>query len=90
MTNADALPCIVCGKELTNVFAESNNQPEDGIAFTTHGHYGSTVFDPQDNSYLEINICDDCLLIAATQKRVYRGVKVIFPQGNLQLWDRKD
>jgi hypothetical protein len=41
----DALPCIVCGKHLVNVFEDAENQPADGLVITTHGNYGSTVFD---------------------------------------------
>lgn len=58
-----SLPCIVCEKSLDNVFSEhsSTNQPSDGIACETFGHYGTTVFDPMDGSFLEFNICDDCV-----------------------------
>jgi hypothetical protein len=33
--------------------------------FTTHGHYGSTAFDPADRSALRISVCDKCLLVKA-------------------------
>lgn len=56
-----ALPCIVCGVELDNVTADSDNQPSDGTAFWTSGHYGSTFFDPMDGQRIEITICDACL-----------------------------
>jgi len=57
-----ALSCIVCGADLANVFPNTtNNQPMDGTAFTTSGHYGSTFFDPMDGQQLEINVCDPCL-----------------------------
>lgn len=62
-----ALPCIVCGRELRNVWGsidgeEFNNQPSGGLAFSTHGHYGSTVFDP-GHAYvrMEISVCDACI-----------------------------
>ncbi len=64
-----ALPCIVCGAELENVTDDSENQPYEGTAFLTHGHYGSTAFDPFDGSYLEVNICDACLMQAQTSRR---------------------
>ena len=35
---------------------------DGGVSFHTHGNYGSTVFDPMNGTYLEIYICDDCLL----------------------------
>jgi hypothetical protein len=43
------------------VFEDVENQPAEGTAFQSQGHYGSTVFDPMDGSYIEINVCDDCL-----------------------------
>lgn len=55
------VPCIVCGAELENVERDANNQPYEGTAFYTHGHYGSTAFDQLNGSMLEINICDKCL-----------------------------
>lgn len=60
------LACIVCRKALDSAipapvpFSE-DNQPSEGTAFTTEGHYGSTAFDPMDGSRLEVNICDECL-----------------------------
>lgn len=59
-----ALPCFKCGRILENVNddLDIDNQPYAGTAFETHGHYGSTYFDPMfANRWLEINICDACL-----------------------------
>lgn len=66
------LPCIICNKELEPVgrFTETN-QPYGGTTFATHGHYGSTVFDPMDGTFLEINLCDKCLVLAAERQAVY-------------------
>jgi hypothetical protein len=60
-------PCLICGKELACVFPDAPfdvyNQPYKATAFTSHGHYGSTVFDPVTSSrYLEVNLCDECLI----------------------------
>ncbi len=55
-----ALPCIVCDKPLEDAMSETEgNQPYAGTAFTSQGHYGSTVFD-SDGGYLELNICAEC------------------------------
>jgi hypothetical protein len=60
------LPCIVCNKALEPAMEDADiNQPYGGLAFQSEGHYGSTVFDPMDDTYLEINICDECLLRAS-------------------------
>jgi hypothetical protein len=57
----EALPCIACGASLKNVWSDSDNQPSEGTAFRTHGHYGSTFFDSFDGQQIEINVCDECL-----------------------------
>jgi len=81
--SADALPCIVCGVVLPNVSPEwSDNQPSEGTAFITHGHYGSTVFDPMNGNLIEITVCDECLKKASEQQRVllsrdYKPVRAV-------------
>lgn len=82
-------PCIVCGNEVKNVGGLPKgvdiNQPHGATTFETattgfitHGHYGSTVFDPMNPSvWLEINVCDDCL--TERQDRVLHATKA--PKG---------
>ena len=36
-------------------------QPMGGVAFLSHGHFGSSVFDPMDGSIIQIVLCDPCL-----------------------------
>lgn len=66
-----ALPCIKCGRVLENSSVGEKrplaNQPNDGISFNTNGHYGTTVFDPMDGSFIEINICDPCISQASRE-----------------------
>lgn len=62
MTGLAALPCIVCRKVLSNVFEDAHNQPDKGMVFNSNGHYGSTLFDEMNGSYLELNICDSCMV----------------------------
>jgi hypothetical protein len=69
----EALPCVVCGKQLRNVDETSTNQPYEGLAFISHGHYGGTVFDPMDGRYLELTICDECLVRLAGEGKVLLG-----------------
>ncbi len=56
----DKIPCFVCGKALESVFPDLY-QPYDATSFVSYGHYGSTVFDPMDGTYLRIIICDEHL-----------------------------
>lgn len=79
-----ALPCIRCGKQLRNIrmgeekkSIPETNQPYNGTAFSTNGHYGSTVFDEFHGERIEINVCDVCLLDAARENRVisYRALQ---------------
>lgn len=65
--------CIVCSKTMESVLPEGKGiQPLGGLAFSSHGHYGSSYFDPMDGSFIEIAVCDECLTKAT------RGVSV-FP-----------
>lgn len=71
-TQPTPLPCIVCGVTPERVFPqdilpsslrdEGPAQPYAATTFLSHGQYGSTVFDPQDESRLQINVCDPCLV----------------------------
>lgn len=62
-------PCIICGANLERVFTDEG-QPNDGVVCTTHGNYGSTVFDDLTGEYLAFNICDSCLTDKAAEGRV--------------------
>jgi hypothetical protein len=58
--------CIICTNEVENwdiAYPENESQvhPIGGTVFRTYGHYGSSVFDPMDASYLEIVACCSCL-----------------------------
>lgn len=71
------LDCFKCGKQLKPVFSDNpvtNNQPSHGTTFHSYGQYGSTVIDSMDHRmFLEINICDPCLLDHA--ERVLHGCR---------------
>lgn len=93
--------CIVCKKPLkdcgpqpflhpsvTNPPAE--NLPLDGVAFQSYGNYGSRVFDPMDGTFLEIYVCDDCLLQAREAQIVYLGLPEPFPSRQLVKWEKDE
>ena len=72
-TGARLLPCIICGKVLDPAVPDDIevNQPYRGTVFTSHGHYGSTLFDDfHGREYLEITLCDPCLAAKAEHGRV--------------------
>jgi hypothetical protein len=91
-----ALPCIVCGRPLDNAiagllddtFSGLANLPADATIFTSHGNYGSTVFDPLDGSLLQVNICDACLLTGQASGRVIFAPRAPAPPPPvLAIWD---
>ena len=59
--------CFKCNVTLESSISSDEDQELDeptlnSIAFISHGNYGSTIFDPMDGSYLEIYVCDQCLV----------------------------
>lgn len=61
---SNTLPCIVCDREIEGINNGpdyTGNQPHGATTFVSHGQYGSTIWDPMDGSYIEINVCDECL-----------------------------
>jgi hypothetical protein len=67
-------PCIVCGKALENL-DPTGNQPIEGLAFWTSGHWPSTVLDGAAGITIEINFFEPCLKKAAEAGRVLQAVK---------------
>lgn len=86
----ESLPCIACGKALENEFDDAANQPREGTAFESHGHYGSTAFDPMDGTYIEINVCDPCLVAARDKGAVLHGMdrKRVICEGTIVGWTK--
>lgn len=70
----ESLPCLVCGVKLLRVTDAAEGQPDDGVMLTTHGNYGSTIFDPMDGNFLLFNLCDECLIAAGIEGHVLAGV----------------
>lgn len=73
------LNCFVCGKKLEPAITLAEgvgtelSPPHGGTRFTSRGNYGS-FFDPtNDAEFMEINVCDPCLLAAAQDGRVAYG-----------------
>lgn len=89
----EPLGCIVCGKEPGSAFGDTEDdrthrQPYGATTFVSHGHYGSTVFDDIDSgAFLEINVCDDCL-VKATERNVLLGRPIYkAPEVVYERWD---
>lgn len=69
--------CFCCGRKLENIGNPGGNQPSKGLEFTSGGHYGCTVFDPMDSSFLALNICDPCLTEKSKAGFLLRGERII-------------
>ncbi len=64
-----ALDCIVCDKPLANIMGgDATNQPAYGLAWTTHGHWPSPLFDSFGRGHLEISICEECMIAKASRQ----------------------
>lgn len=76
---AYGISCIVCRTRLESAFRDYSaldNQPYGGLAFQSQGHYGGTVFDPMDGTYLEISVCDPCLVQAGNEGLVIHSTPI--------------
>lgn len=77
--NPRILACCFCSLVLEPAFPSTPYAEALGAtSFTSHGGYGSGLFDPShvDGRYLELNICDDCLSAAVAR----HAVNVCSPQ----------
>jgi hypothetical protein len=59
--------CLCCGKALGPAWRGSESPspppPSEATVFYAHGNFGSTVWDPQNDSrHLTIFVCDGCLV----------------------------
>lgn len=81
--SSDSFPCLICGMALTRAFDEYEAQPDDAVMGTITGNYGSTVFDPFDGTALAFNVCDECLVKAGEQGRIfaYRAARPVEVDG---------
>jgi len=75
------LRCIICGDRLPRAFPDKADLPYGGTVFTTHGHYGSTVFDPAAGSEtLEITICDHHMRAKAREGLILHNTVVRYEE----------
>lgn len=63
------LPCLVCAVEL-KASMPGTNVPSGGVQWSSHGNYGSALWDEVDGRFLSINLCDECVATAAALQRV--------------------
>lgn len=79
------LACIKCEKNLENILADiplrEGQQPVGGLAFMTTGHYGSSFFDPMDGTYIEVSICDECLIDADKRGCIFYSRRALASKG---------
>lgn len=83
--------CISCDKELKRDWdgTDIDSPTSGGIYLTSHGNYGSVVFDPVfESDYLEMYICDECLVKKA--KNIYSvRVTKVKPKREITTLDKK-
>lgn len=65
--------CLCCGRELGLALAGETSVPWGAVRFTALGNYGSRVYDSvMGNEYLQVNVCDDCLVERRDRVRCVR------------------
>lgn len=86
-----SLPCVICNTTFEDAIPGTEdhpveNQPYMGTVFCSYGQYGSTVFDSMNSHFLELNICDKCLIRAANKNQVLEGFNVRRPDTRYKPW----
>jgi hypothetical protein len=63
-------------------------QPYSATVFSSHGQYGSTVWDPMSQFLaLQVNICDSCLTHAA---KIQRRVALVTETPRTSRWEYEE
>lgn len=66
------LICVCCACGMENIMSGRGHQPSGGMSFHSYGHYGTSFFDPMDGSYVQVAICDECLVSADSRGAITR------------------
>lgn len=77
MTLPEKFHCILCSKDVGD---SKLNMMDGGVCFTSKGNYGSQVIDrglDNENSFIEIYICDVCLLMKRDYVREFKNESYI-------------
>lgn len=83
--------CACCFKDLECVEEDLPYQPYDANIFNSHGHYGSTLYDPVNiREVLSLSICSACMLKAAEHGAITKVTEVLRPSEYLrESWNPK-
>lgn len=78
--------CFVCGYFVKPHLPPSKDKNYgmmwgDGLFFRATGNFGSTIFDPMDDQFLEIIICDACVVDRQASLRHWANEFSHDPQG---------
>ena len=78
MNTPDPLACFRCGKQIEK--EPFTGGLTHGMSFTSHGGYGSAVYDPGDSrGHLRIDVCDGCVTERGNQGAVLMGTVIPKP-----------
>lgn len=62
--------CFMCGRSCGEM-----RHAERAVVFTSAGNYGSTVFDPLDDTRLALAVCDACVVVGKARLVGYRAIE---------------
>lgn len=87
MPENTTLPCAVCRKALEAMDGDAD-APYAANIFESHGHYGSTAYDPPGGEHLELLICTDCLTAMKANSTIHRVLAATATTEEVRnLWD---
>lgn len=86
---SEPIYCISCDERLPPLDPKDdqhNIQPRHWLVVYARGNYGSSVFDPCDDTKLEMHLCDACTL--AKSARIWRVTPKELNKAAFERFDR--
>lgn len=79
-------PCFVCGCTF-DPSMPGERYPYEGTIFNASGNYGSTAWDPMGARFLEINVCDNCLVERVKRVAMAHALPPVATRPIYEPWD---